>query len=289
MAQPPFKVDVLQIEPGTGSSRLIRRKADGSLEFVDPSQPGGLTLTALASLNLSQMLIVGAGAGAQYATIQAALDAVPDTSSPALPHVVLIGPGVYAENVVLQKDAVTLLGYGAAIRVVAGDALTISAGLATTPRQARIVGIELTASAGLALDAEITSGGKGLALENCTAEAVRFTGDGEVSVLGSSLGNITLLDTVALEVRSSARGAVVGAGTTSLKEDAQQGVAVFNAADHVDVLFEAPQADTNYIVSVERVDLFQPSAKTSAGFTLTSTAGVVTENVRWAVLRGPAN
>ena len=49
MAQNPFKVDQLQIEPGTSGTRLIRRAVDGSLEFVDPSNVAGVTLGTLAA------------------------------------------------------------------------------------------------------------------------------------------------------------------------------------------------------------------------------------------------
>lgn len=48
MAQNPFKVDQIQIEPGSAGTRKMRRNADGSLEFVDPSHPSGIKLSTLA-------------------------------------------------------------------------------------------------------------------------------------------------------------------------------------------------------------------------------------------------
>ena len=49
MAQSPYKVDQLQIEPGAAGSRLLRKNADGSLEFVDPTYPSGVKLTTLVT------------------------------------------------------------------------------------------------------------------------------------------------------------------------------------------------------------------------------------------------
>ncbi len=49
MAQDPYKVDQLQIEPAAVGTRKIRKNADGSLEFVDPTYPSGVKLSALAT------------------------------------------------------------------------------------------------------------------------------------------------------------------------------------------------------------------------------------------------
>ena len=49
MPQDPFKVDQLQIEPGSTGTRKIRRNADGSLEFVDPSNSSGVKLSTLVN------------------------------------------------------------------------------------------------------------------------------------------------------------------------------------------------------------------------------------------------
>lgn len=118
MARDPFKVDQLQIEPGTAGTRLVRRAGDGSLEFLDARVTGGITLSQLAGLKAVQnILVVGkAGAGAGYTTIQSALDTIPSSSSPTNPYLVLIGPGVYQETLNIVRDGVHLLGMGAVLQ-----------------------------------------------------------------------------------------------------------------------------------------------------------------------------
>lgn len=49
MAQDPFYVDQVQIEPASAGVRKIRRNADGSLEFVDPTYSSGVKLSTLAT------------------------------------------------------------------------------------------------------------------------------------------------------------------------------------------------------------------------------------------------
>ena len=117
MAQDPMLVDQLQIEPGAAGTRLIRRAADGSIEFLDAVVTGGITLQQLAGLqSVGGVLVVGkSGAGAEFSTIQAAADAVPVTAGPLEPYVILIGPGVYNETVNLVRDWVFLVGLGGAV------------------------------------------------------------------------------------------------------------------------------------------------------------------------------
>ena len=117
MPQDPLLVDQIQLEPGSGDTLLIRRAADGSIEFVDAVVTGGITLQQLAGLqSVCGMKTVGkSGAGAQYTTIQAALDAVPAMAGPLEPYVILIGPGVYQETVNIVRDWVTLVGLGGVV------------------------------------------------------------------------------------------------------------------------------------------------------------------------------
>lgn len=105
MAQSPFKTDVLQIEPGASGTRSISRDSTtGGLRFVDPAVSSGLLLAELAGLqSIPGVVVVGSGGGAQYTSIQDALDTAPD--------VVLITPGTYTENLVISKD-MTLVGLG---------------------------------------------------------------------------------------------------------------------------------------------------------------------------------
>lgn len=147
MAQDPTKTDVLQIEPGQEPStpRLIRRAADGSLEFLDAIITGAITLSQLAGLrSIQNILVVGqAGAGAAYTAIQSALDAVPVSASPTNPYYILVGPGVYAEDLNVVRDGVFLIGYGATVMSEetvpdgpgANHTLVVQAALGTVPKQ----------------------------------------------------------------------------------------------------------------------------------------------------------
>ena len=58
MPQDPFKVDQLQIEPAATGTRRIRRNADGSLEFIDPSYPTGVKLSTLATSGTTALAAV---------------------------------------------------------------------------------------------------------------------------------------------------------------------------------------------------------------------------------------
>lgn len=138
MAQPPILADQVQIEPGTttyGTRLIDRDPTDGGLRFTDPNVV--MSLLALVGLrNLTGLFIVGrAGDGAPYTTIQDAIDAVPDTSSTALPSLVLVGPGEYTENLVIEKNGVILAGMGRPrITASSGATVTISDTALSTPK-----------------------------------------------------------------------------------------------------------------------------------------------------------
>ena len=115
MAQPATKVDTLQIEPGSTGTRTISRSTAsatlGNLKFIDPAVPSGYVLSQLAGLHTyTGVLTVGKGGGAQYTVIQDALNAVPDAGT--VPYVVLVFPGEYTENLLVQKTNLTLCGMG---------------------------------------------------------------------------------------------------------------------------------------------------------------------------------
>lgn len=117
MPQDPMLVDQLQIEPGAAGTRIIRRATDGSIEFLDAVVTGGISVKQLAGLQaVGGVKVVGqSGAGAEYTTIQAALDTVPVTSGPTEPYVILVTPGVYHETLNIVRDWVYLVGLGGAV------------------------------------------------------------------------------------------------------------------------------------------------------------------------------
>lgn len=150
MAQPSTKVDVLQVEPAaTGTRTISRDSTTGGLKFIDPANPTGVLLSDLVNLGqISSVSIVGVGAGSQYTTIQAAIDAAPTTASIAAPHVLLIASGVYTEDITIDKDGLALaaLGYVRIVNATAGPTIHITEGDDGVPRflQLRDVAIECT-------------------------------------------------------------------------------------------------------------------------------------------------
>ena len=156
MAQDPFLIDQIQIEPAEAGTRLIRRAADGSLQFLDAIITGGITLQQLAGLgSIGNVLVVGkSGAGAKYTTIQSALDTVPSSASAANPYVILVLPGVYTETVNIVRDGVRLVGVGkptieSALEatpdaVGADHTVIVSAQLGTVPLSVLIQGFKIT-------------------------------------------------------------------------------------------------------------------------------------------------
>ncbi len=148
MAQPPFLVDELQVEPGSGDTlTLSRDPTDGAMKFVDAVLTSGALLPNLVGLrNVTGVYIVGrAGDGAPYTSIQDALDAVPDSSSAAAPSLIMILPGVYTENVTIQKDGAYLVGLGGVTLTNSGasDTVEISAAVTTTPQDVLLRGLKV--------------------------------------------------------------------------------------------------------------------------------------------------
>lgn len=184
MAQNPLQVDQVQIEPGASGTRLIRRAADGSLEFLDAVVTGGITLAQLAGLrSVGQVLVVGkSGAGAEYTAIQSALDAIPASAGPTEPYFVIIGPGVYKETLNLVRDNVHLIGFGAVLQSAAEDTpngpgayhtLVIQAALGTVPKRVSLTNLRITnahdsyAAVRIAGAAGSEVGENGIFLVNC--------------------------------------------------------------------------------------------------------------------------
>lgn len=186
MAQGPFLIDQVQIEPGSVGSRLITRDAGtGGLKFTDPF--GSMLLSQMAGLrNIANVLIVGkSGLGAQYTTIQAALDVVPANASATNPYIVLVLPGRYDETVTINRDGVRLVGLGqpeirSALEAVpnapgATHTLNILAGLGSTPRSILVEGFV------------ISNAHNGQAVVRVTGAAGSVLGDGNIVLRNCSL------------------------------------------------------------------------------------------------------
>lgn len=213
MAQDPFKVDQLQFEPGSGDTILIRRHSDGSLKFTD-ALVTDVVLSQLVNLStIEGVRIVGRAGYAQYTSIQDALDTVPSGSSAANPYLVLVLPGVYAEDITLIRDGVTILGLGTVVLQSLLEATPDASGAThtltiassgTTPLKVDLVNLTITnahaAKACIyATGATLFGGATGcLRLKDCNLSAT------------SASGNFTLALTCVNKVRVD--GGTLGGG-----------------------------------------------------------------------------
>lgn len=148
MAQPPYRVDALQVEPGSGFTLLIDCEAlTGAMRFRDGIVTSPLSLSSLANLStIAGVATVGAsGSGAKYTTIQDALDAVSVASSVTAPNVILVFPGVYTENITINKDRVTLIAMGTVSLAPATVAhtVTITPSVSATPHAVTLRGFTI--------------------------------------------------------------------------------------------------------------------------------------------------
>ena len=257
MAQPPFLIDQIDIEPGsTGTRRINRDAGTGGLAFEDPVVSGPLTLANLAGLrNISNVLIVGtSGDGAQYTgstAIQDALDAVPANASSTNPYIILVLPGRYDETVNIVRDGVRLVGLGrpeirSALEatpdaVGADHTVIISAQLGTIPLSVLIEGFVISnahsgqAAVRISGGAASTLASDGVVVRNCSLRANSTVGNyslwatacNTVHVEGGSWQESNNLGVLRLEeVSSFIASGVGGLGALSLRYSTAQAVPV---------------------------------------------------------------
>lgn len=200
MTQPAFKVDGLLVEPGQPGTRKVERAPSGELLLRDPSVPGGLVLAQLAGLTtLEGVRVVGrAGAGAQFTSLQEAFNDIPITSSSEEPHVVVVFPGVYLGNLVLDRSGVTVVGLGRVVvsPVTVAPALRIESGVSATPFGARFVGLEFQQPNPGRAAVSIQGGpGSEVADEGVLFESCNFncSGVGSYTVDAYAVGKVELL------------------------------------------------------------------------------------------------
>ena len=234
MPQSPFLVDQIQVSPGVTGTRLINSDLDGNLQFQDATISPVLLSALVGARNITGVYIVGrAGGGAAYASIQGALDAIPDSSSETSPSLVLVYPGVYSENLTLQKDGVTLqaLGLVTLENAAAGDTLTISASTGATPKSVRLLGVRVTnddpasacvriigadtfATGSLTVTAAPLTAGDEITIGGVTLTGIagtRTSGYDNFNVLGGSPAAVAAEITAALSDTGNSFAALVGA------------------------------------------------------------------------------
>jgi len=146
MAQDPFQVDQLQIEPASGNTIKISMAVDGSIQFVDAVVTSAVKLTDICGIqSVDNVFVVGAaGAGASHTTVQAALDDVPSDSSDTNPYVILVASGSYQEDITIIRNGVTLLAIGYVLlqSATATDTITIQENV-SVPQYVRIEGFHI--------------------------------------------------------------------------------------------------------------------------------------------------
>lgn len=268
MAQGPFLIDQVQIEPGSAGTRLISRDAGtGGLAFQDAVVTTPLTLVQLAGLRtIANVFIVGkSGAGAQYTTIQDALDDVPSAASDTNPYIILVMPGRYDETINIVRDGVRLIGLGqpeirSALEATpdalgADHTVIVSAQLGTIPLSVLIEGfiisnVHSTKAAVRVVGAAVsTVGNVGVVLRNCSLRANSAVGNytlwasacNNVYVEGGSWQEANDLGLLLLQEVSQFRAhGVEGLGALSLRYDTAQdqpanggGAYIFNQCPNI--------------------------------------------------------
>lgn len=193
MAQPPLKADGLEIEQDV---LLTKDSGTGGLLLKDNVLTSGILLQALASLRAVEgVYLVGRGGdGAEYSTLQAAVDAVPASSSPAAPNLILMLPGVYVENVIIEKDGIEVVALGRVLLQAAAGTptITIQEG-ATIPTRCVLQGLHILNTFGGASCVSVIGGAAstvasdGVYIQQCNLDA---QGVGTRHILGDTVNNL---------------------------------------------------------------------------------------------------
>lgn len=189
MAQPPFKTDVLQIEPAaTGTRTISRDTTSNGLKFIDPAYPAGILLSDLVGLqSLSGVSVVGT----TFSTIQ---DAIDDAAIGGDTPVVVIPSGVYTEDLTISKDIVLVgLGYVKVTNDTATSTITVTEDTDGVPRfvQFRNLTIECTEAGESCVDID---GSNTFATGTVTVVATLVAGD-TVTINGNVLTGVAVART----------------------------------------------------------------------------------------------
>ena len=213
MAQDPIQVDSLQIAPLVAGTRIIDYDPiSGSVRIQDPVLSSATKVVDLAGLrSIEKVLVVGKGGpGATYNLVQDALDAIPNSASISDPWTILVLPGVYQENVVLEKNGVCLCGLGGVVLqpTVADATLLIQGSVGSVPEYCKVQNIRIENSyAGeecvkIVGGAGSTIGVSGVFIENCELVAA---GVGTFPLYAEAVNDVVL-----------SGGSFLGSSATSL-------------------------------------------------------------------------
>lgn len=213
MAQDPLQVDALQINGDTSTG--VRQIAavdssgnpeDGAMLLSDAQVPAGIKLADLAGLQqVGNVYLVGLSGlgvsktsdGTSFNTIQEALDAITIAKTADDPALVLVAPGLYTENLTVEKDGIEIRGLGRVVIRNSGDAntITVTSGLGTPlGLRLRDVRVENTqdARACVLLDGGIgsTIGSEAIELIYCDLVA---TGIGGFQIDADTVNNVRVV------------------------------------------------------------------------------------------------
>jgi len=161
------------------------------------------------------------GSGAQFTSVQAAVDTAPADASPTAPALILILPGVYAEQVIVEKSGLTLqaLGRVELAAPASGPTVIVRAAVASAPRWLRLAGLAVTnafngqACVALTGGAGSRVGQDGVYLDGC-------------QLVATGVGGYALTATAVNRVYLNGCATEGGAGTASLRVQQCKGLTV---------------------------------------------------------------
>lgn len=278
MAQPPFLTDSVQIEPAASGTRTIARDTTtGGLRFVDPAFPLGVILAELVGLQtVSGVSLVGVGGGAQFTSIQDAIDA-----ATANPTAILIFSGEYTEDLTISKDGIVLvgLGYVKVTNASAGPTVHVTEDADDVPRfvQLRNLAIENT-DAGE--ECVFVDGSNTFATGTVTVNTTLAAGD-LVTLGGDALTGVAVARTSGSDNFNASLGTVaalaaeIAAAINDVMNSFAATVSASAVGDTVTITAVTPGSGGNSITLT--VTTVPPGGLTASGATLTGGGGLDSE------------
>ena len=226
------------VNAGVDTDKFLVLDAGDRIDF----RTGAEVLSDIGGVGFHQQIVTVAKAGAQFTTVQGAIDSILDNTTNKR-YAVVISPGVYTENVVM-KEYVSLVGRGGhevtEITSVAGTTLTCPPGAS----DASIENIKLSSAptANGAIVLAMTAGE--VDIYNCYIEQASAT-NGIVGTLIAHSGGELFLQNCKLKYDFS--GTAAGVGTHALVDVTGTG-----KYDFFQCHWEIEVADTNDSLMVMR-------------------------------------
>lgn len=200
MAQDPIQLDSIKIAPSESGTRIIDYDpVSKSIRIQDPNLSSSVNLISLSGLrSVQNTFVVGkSGSGATYTTLQEALDAVPASASMASAWTILVLPGVYSENLLIEKNAVTIFGLGGVILQPAAvdSTILVQSAVGSSPEYLRLQNLRIeNSNAGKECIKIVGSSGStigelGIFIQNCEIVA---SGIGSYQLYADAVNDVFL-------------------------------------------------------------------------------------------------